>query len=126
LFRRWQRDGVWAQVLTGLQMMADADGEITWDISVDSTIMRAHQHAAGARRSGDEQLESPGGLATEPVDHALGRSRGGRTTKLHLAHSRLRRAIRRRAWCSQGAPNITCTIKQKGLGDAECFDYGPR
>jgi transposase len=53
---------------------------------VDSTINRAHQHAAGARTRGDAQKEPPGGVGeSEPDDHALGRSRGGWTTKLHLA-----------------------------------------
>jgi transposase len=51
-FRRWQRAGIWQQVLTWLQALADAAGPITWDISVDSTIARAHQHAAGARKRG--------------------------------------------------------------------------
>ena len=52
LFRRWQRDGTWARIWTGLQALADAAGLITWDVSVDSTIARAHQHAAGARKRG--------------------------------------------------------------------------
>lgn len=52
LFRRWQRAGVWQAVLTGLQAIADAAGQVTWDVSVDSTIARAHQHAAGARKRG--------------------------------------------------------------------------
>jgi transposase len=56
-----------------------------WDLSVDSTVSRAHQHAAGARKQGDLQKEPPGGTFTEPADHGLGRSRGGFTTKLHLA-----------------------------------------
>ncbi|WSQ15138.1 IS5 family transposase [Streptomyces sp. NBC_01231] len=85
LFRRWQRDGTWHRVLTQLQTLADAKGAITWDLSVDSTVCRAHQHAAGARKQGDLQKEPPGGVFTEPVDHGLGRSRGGFTTKLHLA-----------------------------------------
>jgi hypothetical protein len=46
---------------------------------VDSTIARAHQHAAGARRHPGQQQEPPGGLSAEPDDHALGRSRGGLT-----------------------------------------------
>ena len=62
LFRRWQRDGTWARVLTGLQAHADAAGLITWDVSVDSTIARAHQHTAGARKR-DLQTEPPGGSA---------------------------------------------------------------
>jgi transposase len=86
LFRRWQREGMWAAILAGLQARADAAGLITWDVSVDSTIARAHQHAAGARKVGAAQKEPPGGVGEpEPADHALGRSRGGWTTKLHLA-----------------------------------------
>jgi transposase len=42
LYRRWQRDGTWARILTGLQALADAAGLITWDVSVDTTIARAH------------------------------------------------------------------------------------
>jgi transposase len=82
LFRRWQRDGTWARVLTALQALADAAGLICWDVSVDTTIARAHQHAAGARKEGDLQAEPPGGVRTEPADHALGRSRGGLITEL--------------------------------------------
>lgn len=52
LFRRWQRAGVWQRILTALQARAEAKGRITWDVSVDSTIARAHQHAAGARKRG--------------------------------------------------------------------------
>ncbi|WP_370221285.1 IS5 family transposase [Kitasatospora sp. MAP12-22] len=85
LFRRWQRDGTWSQILTQLQAQADAKGLITWDVSVDSTIARAHQHAAGARKRGICSGDNPGGVADEPADHGLGRSRGGLTTKVHLA-----------------------------------------
>jgi transposase len=52
LFRRWQRNGSWVNILAALQARADAAGLITWDVSVDSTIARAHQHAAGARKRG--------------------------------------------------------------------------
>jgi transposase len=34
LFRRWQREGVWAMLLTALQARADAAGRIIWDVSV--------------------------------------------------------------------------------------------
>lgn len=52
VFRRWQRDGTWARILSRVQATADAAGRIVWDVSVDSTIARAHQHAAGARKRG--------------------------------------------------------------------------
>jgi hypothetical protein len=59
--------GTWAAILTGLQAL-DAEAEwIDWTVSVDSTINRAHQHAAGARRDPDAQLNPPIG---EPI--ALG------------------------------------------------------
>jgi hypothetical protein len=43
---------VWARILTDLQARADTAGIITWEVSVDSTIARARQHAAGARKRG--------------------------------------------------------------------------
>lgn len=52
LFRRWQRDGTWAKILIALQALADGAGRVVWDVSVDSTVARAHQHAAGARKKG--------------------------------------------------------------------------
>jgi transposase len=61
LFRRWQRDGTWARILARLQAVADAAGAICWQVSVDSTVCRAHQHAAGAWREGHRQREPPGG-----------------------------------------------------------------
>ncbi|MFE2022970.1 IS5 family transposase [Streptomyces sp. NPDC059499] len=85
-FARWETDGTWAKLLEHVQVHQDAAGTVSWTISVDSTIARAHQHASGARErrtpAGDEG-EDP----THPVGNgqALGRSRGGLTTKIHLA-----------------------------------------
>ncbi|GGZ36476.1 DDE transposase [Streptomyces inusitatus] len=79
--RMWAIDGTWDRVFAALLAQADAEGDagggLEWVVAVDSTIVRAHQHAAGARQKG-----APAG---EPDDHALGRSRGGLTTKIHLA-----------------------------------------
>lgn len=52
IFRRWQIDGPWAHILNNLQVKEDTDGIIKWEVSVDSTVCRAHQHAAGARKTG--------------------------------------------------------------------------
>ena len=38
-------------MLLALQAEADAKGEIDWNVSVDSTIARVHQHGATAARS---------------------------------------------------------------------------
>ncbi|MFF9839272.1 IS5 family transposase [Streptomyces sp. NPDC013740] len=85
LFRCWQRDGTWHRIFEQLQARADVKGLVTWDISVDSTITRAHQHAAGARKKGLCKSSRPAGSSPSPADHGLGRSRGGLTTKIHLA-----------------------------------------
>ena len=47
---RFSLDGTWDRVLLALQAEADADGEIDWRVSVDSTIARVHQHGASAAR----------------------------------------------------------------------------
>ncbi|AGJ59397.1 IS5 family transposase [Streptomyces sp. NPDC052071] len=39
-------------MFTELVAQADADGDLNWTVSVDSTMVRAHQHAAGAREKG--------------------------------------------------------------------------
>lgn len=49
--RRWSADGTWEMLLRRIQAEADAAGEIDWDVSVDSTSVRAHHHAAGARHA---------------------------------------------------------------------------
>ncbi|WP_442538203.1 IS5 family transposase [Streptomyces pseudogriseolus] len=71
-FRRWAKDGTFERMLRAAQARADAAGDIEWLVSVDSTIVRAHQHAAGARKGGS-------------ASRGLGRSRGGLTSKIHLA-----------------------------------------
>ncbi|MGI5261430.1 IS5 family transposase [Streptomyces angustmyceticus] len=101
--RLWSADGTWERLLQQVQAAADAAGEVDWDVSVDSTIVRAHQHAAGARTDpppapaskGAERPEHQGETAWRSLHgrlvevgaggEGLGRSRGGFTTKLHLS-----------------------------------------
>jgi transposase len=54
-FSRWRRDDTWDRLLADAQTKSDAAGEVEWLVSVDSTIARAHQHAAGARRRPSKQ-----------------------------------------------------------------------
>src|SRR5215216_3344487 len=54
-FVRWRQDGTWEMLLTRLLSEADASGELEWTVSVDSTVARAHQHSAGARRAPSKQ-----------------------------------------------------------------------
>ena len=49
-FRRWRLAGIWDRVLAALQRRADAAGALDWTVHfVDGTVIRAHQHAAGAK-----------------------------------------------------------------------------
>ncbi|MEU1259304.1 IS5 family transposase [Streptomyces chartreusis] len=105
LFRRWQRDGTWARILMQLQAEADAKGLITWDVNVDSTVCRAHQRG----EKGDLQKEPPGGVSVEPADHGLGRSRGGLTSKIHLA-------------VEQGQKPLSVVITAGQRGDSPQFE----
>lgn len=79
LFACWQLLGVWEKIESALLEAADAAGRLSWQVSVDSTTSRAHVHAAGARRDSVERV------AGEPDHHALGTSRGGWSTKTHVA-----------------------------------------
>jgi transposase len=57
-FRRWAKDGTFDRMLQAAQAKADAAGDIDWLVSVDSSIVRAHQHAAGARKGGSAARRS--------------------------------------------------------------------
>jgi len=63
-FSRWAVRGVWAKILILLAL--DADNEYAM---IDATIVRAHQHSAGAPKGSGDQ--------------AIGRSKGGLSTKIH-------------------------------------------
>ena len=64
-FRRWQKRGYLAAILKLLTLQADMD-----HIMIDGTYVHAHKHSAGARH-------------TSGINQALGRSRGGFTSKIH-------------------------------------------
>ncbi|WP_122359038.1 IS5 family transposase [Pseudomonas ficuserectae] len=76
-FRQWRDNGKFEQVLRHLHLRLREDGFIDLDTwMVDSTSIRASRAASGAGKKGGPQ---------EPQHHCLGRSRGGLTTKIHLA-----------------------------------------
>lgn len=88
--RRYAGDGTWDRVLARILAEADAAGKIDWDVSVDATIARAHQHATNTTRpeqdtgAGSNHKNLPW-HEVEPPGHGIGRSRGGLTTKIHQA-----------------------------------------
>jgi transposase len=64
-FSRWRKRGIWADLLAHVANDPDLQ-----QLLIDSTVVRAHPCAAGAEDSSAEQ-------------EALGRSRGGFSTKIH-------------------------------------------
>ncbi|WP_157580375.1 IS5 family transposase [Rudanella lutea] len=74
-FRRWAQAGVWKQVFDALQ-----EPDLDW-VMIDSTTVRAHQQAAGQKKVVSSK-------------QALGRSRGGLTTKIHALVDALGNPIR--------------------------------
>lgn len=56
-FDRWSDAGVWAQVLQAVQAMAQRSGELDWIASIDSTIVRVHQHGANLSRTTGGEIE---------------------------------------------------------------------
>jgi transposase len=59
--RRWSADGTWARIADALRIDADTGEARNWTVSVDSTSVRAHQHAAGARRRPPRETDAKGG-----------------------------------------------------------------
>jgi transposase len=54
--RKWTADGTWDRILEHVIVKDDSLGtledNVAFVVSVDSTSVRAHQHAAGARKKG--------------------------------------------------------------------------
>jgi transposase len=49
-FRRWQATGIWGRILAHLQEEAGQDDDVALSLHfIDGSVVRAHQHAAGAK-----------------------------------------------------------------------------
>lgn len=84
-FARWREKGVWERVATAVQGNADME-----HLFIDSTIVRAHQHSAGAKKSrptGDRPLAGRADHQTACRRGCLGQSTAGhpvgRTDRRH-------------------------------------------
>lgn len=74
-FRRWVNEGLWDRIWSGLVRKMDQRkkvGRKLW--SIDGSVIRAHRTAAGGSRKSERNGE----------ENALGRSRGGYSTKIHV------------------------------------------
>jgi len=75
-FYRWRVAGLWDRVLAALQSQAEERNEVDWSLHfVDATIVRAHQHAAGARRPFDKLRRRHRGVRTRRLGSRKGASR---------------------------------------------------
>ena len=76
LFDTWNDDGTLDAILSRLRPAAIDVGLVDRELwCVDGTVIRAARCAAGGGKGDDPE---------EPEDHALGRSRGGFSTKIHV------------------------------------------
>jgi transposase len=94
-FRRWEANGTWARLWEVLQQ----DGfKRARKLFMDSTVVRAHQHAAGAsKKSGGQEAQG------------LGRSRGGFSSKIH-------------AGCIDESTSVALVVTAGQNHDAPVFD----
>lgn len=77
-FRRWATSGLWQRIYEAFIDRILKAGNIDFELwCVDGTVIRAHRVAAGAPKEHETAEENA-------EKHALGRSRGGYSTKLHL------------------------------------------
>lgn len=92
---RWPADGTWERLLHHLQAVADAASDIDWDINVDSTSIRAHQHAAGAPKKPPPTPPTGAKRAARRSAHVRAHMRRGRREA--VAHPA-------RPWAARAAP----------------------
>jgi transposase len=69
-FIRWRQGGTWDRLLAQVQTTTDAVEAVNWEVSIDSTVIRAHQHASGTRRrpSQTDQKRESSIRRTRPSD----------------------------------------------------------
>jgi transposase len=79
-FYRWARSGLFDRILQRLQGLAEARGEIDWGAQfVDSTIVRAHQVAAGAKGGSKQSVWVVRAAASAPSSTSSATAAAGRS-----------------------------------------------
>lgn len=72
--RRWSGDGTWEKILDALRVGCDQEEGADWSVAIDSTVVRAHQHAAGARHEAPKDIPAE---RLEPVTLSASLRTGG-------------------------------------------------
>jgi transposase len=94
-FVRWRRAGVWSGIMQALTAARDAAVQM-----IDTSMVRVHQHAACIADSGNQ---------------AVGRSRGGLTSKLHAVVDGKGLPLRLGITAGQAHDNRLCLTLLSGL-----------
>ena len=82
-FSRWEEQGVWERMFTHFSKDTDLE-----NVSIDGSVIRAHPCSAGAQKKEEQEISEA------QTEQALGRSKGGFTTKIHAAVDALGNPIR--------------------------------
>jgi transposase len=104
-FARWTDDGTWGRMHHALLVEFERQHRLDWSLCcADGSSVRALTAAAGARK---KTRRTRGAVRRrEPGDHALGRSRGGWGSKLHVLCDRAGVVLAVRVTAGQ---SIECT-----------------
>jgi transposase len=80
-FYRWRKAGVFQRLFATLQQQADATGQLDWDVHfLDSPMVRAHQHTAGAKKGMARPKRSGGAEAASARKSTSGRQGPARSS----------------------------------------------
>ena len=89
-FWRWSRDGTLSMLVARTRVIAEAINELDREVSVDSSIVRAHQHAAGARK-----IAKPGSADDSTGSSGDGSGDNGEADRSHTGGGRVLQRTRR-------------------------------
>lgn len=102
---------VWDRIFDAVTAAYDGDQQI-----IDSSSIRAHQHAANDRKRGGAADAAPG---CEPDPRCMGRSRGGLTTNIHAMVGAEGRPIARALTPGQALDGRSAAPLLKTVGEGD-------
>ena len=80
-FRRWHLAGVWDRAFAALLAQGDAHGDLDWALHViDGTVVRAHQHAAGAKKGAVIRRSAAAAVGSRPRSTSERRAAASRSS----------------------------------------------
>jgi transposase len=125
--RRWSADGTWERILAAWHSDSDSDAGAEWVVGIDSTVVRAHRHAASARHAPplDVPAERLAPLLPEPVARSTAASAPASATGGEPEDPRSARQARRVDREARGRSRGGLTTKIHLLADTRCRPLVP-